>query len=364
MTATDATPTTSFPSRSLRRLEKRRFRKTRLFANRPPSKRRSRLAANRRVVLLGPFGEPLAATGTVAAEMPFRFSTKYQDAETGLLYYGYRYYDAITGRWLNRDPIREMGGANLFAFCFNNSLDAVDDNGRQVLLTPLPPVLETFIRVAPEVGNRLAPLERPMPFVRPGVGADGPPQMGPSTNPVLRPLPPVPLVPPNPDPNPNPHGNPDPKPAESDPPGAYYYRSMAADPTGTRPLVGPNARTLGVRPDTDVELDFFRRVHPKDSKGKYQGMSVSPGTPNNLFWIRRPKELIGAIPGRPDGTGGGKDPVWRIPTNRVPPWLDYYGDGPTHGVIGVKDCMDFDTFQSILADSRMWWERVDLSKFK
>jgi RHS repeat-associated protein len=36
---------------------------------------------------------------------PFRFSTKYQDDETGFLYYGYRYYDPSTGRWPNRDPL-------------------------------------------------------------------------------------------------------------------------------------------------------------------------------------------------------------------------------------------------------------------
>jgi len=31
------------------------------------------------------------------------------DGETGLYYYGYRYYNADTGRWLNRDPIQEKG---------------------------------------------------------------------------------------------------------------------------------------------------------------------------------------------------------------------------------------------------------------
>jgi hypothetical protein len=34
---------------------------------------------------------------------PFRFSTKYQDDETDLLYYGYRYYNATMGGWLSRD---------------------------------------------------------------------------------------------------------------------------------------------------------------------------------------------------------------------------------------------------------------------
>jgi RHS repeat-associated protein len=56
-----------------------------------------------------PFGEVLRATGPTAKTSPFRFSTKYQDDETDLLYYGYRYYNANTGRWLSRDPKEELG---------------------------------------------------------------------------------------------------------------------------------------------------------------------------------------------------------------------------------------------------------------
>jgi RHS repeat-associated protein len=40
---------------------------------------------------------------------PFMFSTKYYDWETGLYYYGYRYYNPSTGRWLSRDPLGEPG---------------------------------------------------------------------------------------------------------------------------------------------------------------------------------------------------------------------------------------------------------------
>ncbi|NLH75163.1 MAG: hypothetical protein GX456_19120 [Verrucomicrobia bacterium] len=40
----------------------------------------------------GPFGEPIRVTGTFARSNPFRWSTKYWDEETDLVYYGYRYY--------------------------------------------------------------------------------------------------------------------------------------------------------------------------------------------------------------------------------------------------------------------------------
>jgi RHS repeat-associated protein len=81
----------------------------------------------------GPFGEPLRMTGPVAGSNPFRFSTKYQDAETGLLYYGYRYYNPSTGRWLSRDPIEEEGGFNLYAFVGNAPVNYVDPFGERTI---------------------------------------------------------------------------------------------------------------------------------------------------------------------------------------------------------------------------------------
>jgi RHS repeat-associated protein len=55
----------------------------------------------------GPFGEVIRNSGPLARNVPFRFSTKYQDDESDLLYYGFRYYKASTGTWPNRDPLLE-----------------------------------------------------------------------------------------------------------------------------------------------------------------------------------------------------------------------------------------------------------------
>lgn len=74
----------------------------------------------------GPFGEPIRATGTMAKANPFRFSTKYQDNETDLLYYGYRFYNQSTGRWLSRDPLGEAGGANTQGFIRNDPVGRHD----------------------------------------------------------------------------------------------------------------------------------------------------------------------------------------------------------------------------------------------
>ncbi len=73
-----------------------------------------------------PFGEPLRQSGEYAALNPFRFSTKYTDDETGLLDYGNQHYDPSLGRWLNRDPIYEQGGYNLYGFVGNDGINRLD----------------------------------------------------------------------------------------------------------------------------------------------------------------------------------------------------------------------------------------------
>ena len=51
------------------------------------------------------FGNTIGATGSMVNDFNFWFSTKYLDQETGLYYYGYRYYSPTLGRWLSRDPL-------------------------------------------------------------------------------------------------------------------------------------------------------------------------------------------------------------------------------------------------------------------
>ncbi|MCF7676060.1 MAG: RHS repeat-associated core domain-containing protein [Akkermansiaceae bacterium] len=44
-------------------------------------------------------------------------------------YYGYRWYDPLTGRWPSRDPIGENGGVNLYGFVGNDGIALVDSLG-------------------------------------------------------------------------------------------------------------------------------------------------------------------------------------------------------------------------------------------
>jgi RHS repeat-associated protein len=77
----------------------------------------------------GPFGEDVRVSGAVASANPIRFSTKYADPETDLLYYGYRYYDPRTESWISADLIEEQGGLNLYGFVANDPVNEVDAFG-------------------------------------------------------------------------------------------------------------------------------------------------------------------------------------------------------------------------------------------
>jgi RHS repeat-associated protein len=78
----------------------------------------------------GPYGELIRCSGPMARLNPCRFSTKFDDDESDLLYYGYRFYSPFTGRWINRDPAEEdKGGPNLYDIVENDPLNSFDGLG-------------------------------------------------------------------------------------------------------------------------------------------------------------------------------------------------------------------------------------------
>ncbi|AVT13386.1 hypothetical protein C8235_11195 [Paracidovorax avenae] len=74
----------------------------------------------------------LAAQGDIQAlsfvEQPLRFQGQYFDAETGLHYNRFRYYDPVTGRFIHQDPVGLIGGINLFNYG-PNSTSWIDPSG-------------------------------------------------------------------------------------------------------------------------------------------------------------------------------------------------------------------------------------------
>ncbi len=80
------------------------------------------------------YGNVVNSSGSYAKKNPFRYSTKYTDDETaansgprcGLVYYGLRFYNPESGRFINRDPIEESGGLNLYGFMGNSPVNGFE----------------------------------------------------------------------------------------------------------------------------------------------------------------------------------------------------------------------------------------------
>jgi RHS repeat-associated protein len=77
------------------------------------------------------YGTPTAETGS--SGNAYLFAGQQRDAETGLYYMRARYYDAIHGRFLERDPARRQEGRypadNAFAYASDNPVNRIDPAG-------------------------------------------------------------------------------------------------------------------------------------------------------------------------------------------------------------------------------------------
>ncbi len=73
------------------------------------------------------FGNSLSQSGVAADANPYRFSTK--ESIAGMYSYGFRFYSPGSGRFINRDPIGEDGGTNLYGFVGNNPVNMADYYG-------------------------------------------------------------------------------------------------------------------------------------------------------------------------------------------------------------------------------------------
>jgi RHS repeat-associated protein len=72
-----------------------------------------------------PFGR-FSAMGSGATMNAYCFSSKEQHTPSGLIYYGFRFYDPGLSRWLSKDPLQERGGVNLYSFVRNSPVLLLD----------------------------------------------------------------------------------------------------------------------------------------------------------------------------------------------------------------------------------------------
>src|SRR5947199_3230180 len=77
-----------------------------------------------------PYGNIISSGGgPLSSANVYRFSSKEIHPNSGFYYYGYRFYDPGLQRWLNRDPVGERGGLNLYRFCKHRPVMEVDPLG-------------------------------------------------------------------------------------------------------------------------------------------------------------------------------------------------------------------------------------------
>jgi len=76
-----------------------------------------------------PYGNVLGMSGALAEANLYRFSSKEYHPNSGLAYYLYRYYELNLQRWINRDPISEKGGVNLYVYVLNSPIRWIDAFG-------------------------------------------------------------------------------------------------------------------------------------------------------------------------------------------------------------------------------------------
>jgi hypothetical protein len=107
-------------------------------------------------------------------------------------------------------------------------------------------------------------------------------------------------------------------------------------------MVGPTARTLGVRTNVDIPV-VGGQVRPNTG-----GMSVAPDRLENLHRLRRP----------PAYGGNGKDPVWFMELHLLSVDLHFRLDSPTHGVIEPARIMLIDDLQKALEATKYYWKKL------
>ena len=76
-----------------------------------------------------PYGGTALVAGSNLELKHYRYSGKERDTNTGLYYYGVRYYAPELRRWLSTDPAGTVDGLNLYGFVRGNPVLLVDPNG-------------------------------------------------------------------------------------------------------------------------------------------------------------------------------------------------------------------------------------------
>jgi RHS repeat-associated protein len=86
-----------------------------------------------------PFGEVFIEERNNVWNSPYLFNSKELDEETGLYYYGARYYNPRESVWLSVDPLAEKTGTP-YQYCFQNPVNIIDPTGMEGESVKEPPI--------------------------------------------------------------------------------------------------------------------------------------------------------------------------------------------------------------------------------
>jgi RHS repeat-associated protein len=103
-----------------------------------------------------PFGETFVDEHSNSDVQPYLFNAKELDTETGLYYYGARYYDPKISMWASVDPLAEKyAGWSPYNYTLLNPVKYVDPDGRAVFLAILIPYAPIIISAGAEAFSQL-----------------------------------------------------------------------------------------------------------------------------------------------------------------------------------------------------------------
>jgi len=92
-----------------------------------------------------------SAYGQVAASdpnhpNPYMFTGRRFDIETGLYYYRARYYNPHIGRFMQTDPIGYEDNLNMYTYCLNSPINAIDPSGCLIVIDPAKFMMRMVVR--------------------------------------------------------------------------------------------------------------------------------------------------------------------------------------------------------------------------
>lgn len=145
-----------------------------------------------------------------------------------------------------------------------------------------------------------------------------------------------------------------------------YYRGMANK--DGKPRLGRSARLLGVRLGVDIDvallpqgwLDAQSYLRLEETERDSTGAKVEVAV-RNTKGLSVSLSIEGLPPFRkPSAFGGtGRDPLWQIDGNYIVGDLEAVQDSLTHVSIMPSATMLLARYEAAIAQTQMYWERVD-----